>query len=96
MRPGVRSARRGDPTGPDLTNDAAVEQLLRAHLSIGDPLSLSELAQLAQIAVDFGGPQPIDAAANPPTIGPAEIIDPDHVVDGGILHVIDVALEPQP
>ena len=58
--------------------------------------TLADLSGLAEIAVDFGGPQPIDAAANPPTIGSSEIIDFDQVIDGGILHVIDATLDPQP
>jgi uncharacterized surface protein with fasciclin (FAS1) repeats len=86
---------RDDPDGPDLGDDAIVDNLLRAHLSIGDSLVLSELAALTEIAVDFGGPQPIDAGATPPTVGPAVITGPDNVVEGGIVHVVDATLDPQ-
>jgi uncharacterized surface protein with fasciclin (FAS1) repeats len=87
---------RNDPGGPDLDDDAIVDDLMRAQLSVGAALSLSDLAGMADVTVEFGGPQPVDAAAIPPTIGVAEIIDPDQEFDGGILHVIDAVLEPQP
>ena len=86
---------RSDPDGPDLGDDAVVESLMRAQLSVGDAFTLSELAGLTEIDVEFGGPQPLDAGATPPTVGDAEITDPDNVVEGGIVHVIDTVLEPQ-
>jgi uncharacterized surface protein with fasciclin (FAS1) repeats len=87
---------RNDPGGPDLDDATIVEDLLRAHLAPGGARTLADLAGLAELAVDFGGPQPIDASANPLTIGGAEIVESDQVVSGGIVHVIDAALAPQP
>ena len=85
---------RDDPDGPDLSDDEIVENLLLAHLSIGDSFVLSELADLTEIAVEAGEPQPIDAGATPPTVGAAVITVADNVVDGGIVHVVDAALDP--
>ena len=69
---------------------------MRAHLSTDGARTLADLAGLSEIDVDFGGPQPVDGAASPPTIGSAVIIDADNSADGGIVHVIDTALDPQP
>jgi uncharacterized surface protein with fasciclin (FAS1) repeats len=87
---------RNDPDGPDLDDDVVVEQLLRAHLSIGEELALADLAGRSEIAVEFGGPQPLDAGDSPPTISGAILFDTDLAVVGGVVHAIDATLDPQP
>ena len=86
---------RNDPDAPDLSDDAVVAQFLRAHLSVGRALTTDDLSGMGQIDVESGGPQPLDVAARPPTVGGAVISDPNKLVDGGIVHVIQSTLQPR-
>ena len=82
-------------SGFDLSDDQAVRDLLLAHLA-PEALTSQQLLSMQEVAVEDGGPQPIDASANPPTIGGAPLVRTDAQVDGGVVHVLGATLTPQP
>jgi uncharacterized surface protein with fasciclin (FAS1) repeats len=76
-----------------------LEDVVRAHLSYEGALESADLEPLQELDVEFGGPQPLDFTAQPPTIGGAEVIDVDNAVEdasAGVVHVIDTVLTPEP
>lgn len=87
-------AARASADPPDFDDDAAVRALFEAHLHIGE--QIDDPSTVAEIDVENGGPQPIDADANPITIGGVRIIGLDNQVDGGVVHIVDRVLPVQP
>jgi uncharacterized surface protein with fasciclin (FAS1) repeats len=87
----------GGVGAPDLTNPAIVEAVLLTHVDNTQALLITQLLALdpPEFVVVNPGPHPIDAAANPPTIGGAEVLVADIEAANGVLHVIDQVLIPQ-
>lgn len=87
----------GGVGAPDFTNPAIVEAVLLTHVDSTQALLITQLLALDPpefVAVN-PGPHVIDAEANPPTIGGAEILVADIEAANGVLHVIDQVLLPQ-
>jgi uncharacterized surface protein with fasciclin (FAS1) repeats len=87
----------GGVGAPDFTNPAIVEAVLLTHLDSTRALLITQLLALdpPEFVVVNPGPHAIDATANPPTIGGAEILVADIEAANGVLHVIDQVLLPQ-
>jgi uncharacterized surface protein with fasciclin (FAS1) repeats len=87
----------GGVGAPDFTNPAVVESVLLTHVDNTQALLITQLLALdpPEFVVVNPGPHPIDAAANPPTIGGAEVLVADIEAANGVLHVIDQVLLPQ-
>ncbi|MGA9277640.1 fasciclin domain-containing protein [Ilumatobacter sp.] len=82
-----------DPTSTDLGD------VMRAHLSDVGALDRDDLSTRSDIAVDSGGPQPLNFGPNPPTIGGADITEFDNAVENaspGYIHIIEAMLTPEP
>ena len=86
----------GGVGAPDFTNPAIVESVLLTHVDNTQALLITQLLALdpPEFVVVNPGPHAIDAAANPPTIGGAEILVADIEAANGVLHVIDTVLLP--
>lgn len=87
----------GGVGAPDFTNPAIVESVLLTHVDNTQALLITQLLALdpPEFVVVNPGPHPIDAAANPPTIGGAEILVADIEAANGVLHVIGQVLLPE-
>jgi uncharacterized surface protein with fasciclin (FAS1) repeats len=87
----------GGVGAPDFTNPAIVESVLLTHVDNTQVLLITQLLALAppEFTVVNPGPHAIDAAANPPTVGGAQILVADIEAANGVLHVIDQVLLPQ-
>lgn len=87
----------GGVGAPDFTNPAIVEAVLLTHVDNTQALLITQLLALdpPEFVVVNPGPHAIDAAANPPTIGGAEILVADIEAANGVLQVIDRVLLPQ-
>jgi uncharacterized surface protein with fasciclin (FAS1) repeats len=90
-------AAAGGVGAPDFGNPSVVESVLLTHVDNTQALLVTQLLALspAEFVVVNPGPHAIDAAANPPTIGGAEILVADIEAANGVLHVIDKVLLPQ-
>jgi uncharacterized surface protein with fasciclin (FAS1) repeats len=87
----------GGVGAPDFSNPSIVESVLLTHVDNTQALLITQLLALdpPEFVVVNPGPHAIDAAANPPTIGGAEILVADIEAANGVLHVIDQVLLPQ-
>ncbi len=87
----------GGVGAPDFTNPAIVESVLLTHIDNTQVLLITQLLALAppELVVVNPGPHAIDAAANPPTVGGAQILVADVEASNGVLYVIDQVLLPQ-
>jgi uncharacterized surface protein with fasciclin (FAS1) repeats len=84
------------PDPPDLTDKAVATELLTAHANITQVLPEAEVLALEAVQVNAGFAQPVDAAAVPPTVGGAGIIDADVTADNGVIHVLNAVMPTQP
>jgi uncharacterized surface protein with fasciclin (FAS1) repeats len=87
----------GGVGAPDFENPSVVESVLLTHVDDTRALLFTQLLALspAEFIVVNPGPHAIDAAANSPTIGGAEILVADIEAANGVLHVIDRVLLPE-
>jgi uncharacterized surface protein with fasciclin (FAS1) repeats len=87
----------GGVGAPDFANPAIVEAVLLTHLDPTQVLLVTQLFGLdpPEFVVANPGPHAIDTAANPPTIGGAQVLVADIEASNGVLHVIDRVLVPQ-
>jgi uncharacterized surface protein with fasciclin (FAS1) repeats len=88
------AAAAAEPDAPDFTDPATVRDILLAHLVTNGALPAADVLALPAVDVAFGGPQPVDAAASPPTVGGAGIIEPDVGAGNSILHVVNAVITP--
>jgi uncharacterized surface protein with fasciclin (FAS1) repeats len=81
----------GDPEDID---QEVLQNLLLSHLNDVDAIQQAELITLTEVPVVFGGPQQVDGAAKPPTIGGARILVQAAPTANGIIYAIDEVLQP--
>jgi hypothetical protein len=79
----------------DITPDQ-LEEVLLAHIDTTQVLDAAAVLSLPEVPVENGGPQPVDSAATPPTIGGAGIIAVDQRGAQSIFHVLDAVMPIQP
>ncbi len=86
----------GGVGAPDFTNPSVVEAVLLTHVDDTQALLITQILALAppEFVVANPGPHAVDAAANPPTIGGAQVLVADIEASNGVLHVIDQVLFP--
>ncbi len=82
------------PDAPDVTDPATVEALLLAHTNLSEVLLAADVLALAEVPVENGGAQPVDAGAG--TVGGAQIVDTDLTADNGVVHVLGAVMPVQP
>ena len=82
-----------DPSAPDLTDQAVLQDLVQTHVLDGESIDLAEISGRATIAVEFGNPQPV-VAGPPVTIGNSGFAESDNVLTSATVHVLDTVLQP--
>ncbi|MGI9644664.1 MAG: fasciclin domain-containing protein [Ilumatobacteraceae bacterium] len=87
------AAAESAPDAPDYTDPATVRNILLTHLHGTGTLLADDVLALSEITVAFAGPHDIDAAATPPTVGDAAIIEPDLIAGNGVLHILSSVID---
>jgi hypothetical protein len=81
---------------PDTITPDELLDVLLAHVDTTQVLDAATVLSLTEVPVENGGPQPVDSAATPPTIGGAGIIAVDQRGAQSIFHVLDAVMPIQP
>jgi uncharacterized surface protein with fasciclin (FAS1) repeats len=79
---------------PDFTDPAVVRDILLTHVHTEGVLLAVDVLGLSEVTVANGGPHAIDASATPPTIGGGGVLVVDVTSSNGVIHVIDLVLQP--